>query len=137
MNKTIHDTFLQICKSANSQICKLVHYRILFLLLFPLGGLGGYAQPYQWDWAINGGGGIGDNGWFYRAEQIRDIVIGSDGNYYFLANMNKSALGMSSQLAGQPVTVYNDYSISSLDIFLFSRPGEGRGRWSEGMGGGG
>src|SRR5690554_7684824 len=83
MNKTIHDTFLQICKSANSQICKLVHYRILFLILFPLGGLGGYAQPYEWDWAINGGSdNLDDNNWRYSTEQVYDVVVGSDNNYY-------------------------------------------------------
>src|SRR5690554_6782632 len=109
-------------EGSHSLIRKLPHWLIFSFLFISLSG---YSQPYQWDWAINGGGGIGDNGWFYRAEQIRDIVIGSDGNYYFLANMNKSALGMSSQLAGQPVTVYNDYSISSLDIFLFSTTCDG------------
>src|SRR5690554_7872875 len=103
MNKTIHDTFLQICKSANSQICKLVHYRILFLILFPLWGLGGYAQPYEWDWAINGGSNLaGYNYWRYDAEQVYDIVVGSDDNYYFLASMNGKASNTpsGSQLAG-------------------------------------
>src|SRR5690554_6078734 len=126
MNKTIHTTQVPQGKTPLS-FGEGLGVRLLLLTTFfcSLFSIPGYAQPYQWDWAINGGGGIGDNGWFYRAEQIRDIVIGSDANYYILANMNKSALSMSSQLAGQPVTVYNDYSISSLDIFLFSTTCDG------------
>src|SRR5690606_16013284 len=139
MNKTIHDTFLQICKSANSQICKLVNYRILFLILFPLWGLGGYAQPYQWDWAINGGSNLGDNTWRYDAEQVYDIVVGSDNNYYFLASMNARAgnTPSASQLAGQPVTEYNQHIAGPIDIFLFSTTCDGTVRWSQAIGGGG
>src|SRR5690554_3383100 len=140
MNKTIHDTFLQICKSANSQICKLVNYRILFLILFPLWGLGGYAQPYEWDWAINGGSNLaGYNYWRYDAEQVYDIVVGSDDNYYFLASMNGKASNTpsGSQLAGQPVTEYNQHIGGSIDIFLFSTTCDGTVRWSQAIGGGG
>src|SRR5690554_8216767 len=140
MNKTIHDTFLQICKSANSQICKLVHYRILFLILFPLGGLGGYAQPYEWDWAINGGSNLaGYDYWRYDAEQVYDIVVGSDDNYYFLASMNGKASNTASgsQLAGQPVTEYNRHIGGPIDIFLFSTTCDGQVRWSQAIGGGG
>src|SRR5690606_30675385 len=112
--------------------------KLLLLLLFPLWGLGGYAQPYEWDWAINGGSDTGSgNYWRYDAEQVYDIVVGSDDNYYFLASINRSSLGLDSQLAGQPVTVYNSYATSALDIFLFSTTCDGTVRWSQAIGGGG
>src|SRR5690606_38720230 len=111
--------------------------KLLLLLLFPLWGLGGYAQPYEWDWTINGGSDTGSgNSWRYNAEQAYDIVVGSDDNYYFLASINRSSLGLDSQLAGQPVTVYNSYDTSALDIFLFSTTCEGTVRWSQAIGGG-
>jgi len=110
--------------------------KLLILLL--LWGLGGYAQPYQWDWATYGGSNAGDNGWFYRAEQVHDVVVGSDNNYYFLAKIGRSAsLSVGSQLAGQPVTVYNNYATGWSDIFLFSTTCDGTVRWSQAIGGGG
>ena len=112
--------------------------KLLLLLLFPLWGLGGYSQNYQWDWALNGGSDTGSgNSWRYNAEQVYDIVVGSDDNYYFLASINRSSLGLDSQLAGQPVTVYNSYDTSALDIFLFSTTCDGTVRWSQAIGGGG
>src|SRR5690554_2669305 len=96
MNKTIHDAFLQILKTANSQIRKLTHfqifklvnYRILFLILFPLWGLGGYAQNYDWDWAVSGGGPLGATYLSDGVQQIHDIKVGTDNNYYFVASIN-------------------------------------------------
>src|SRR5690554_7905314 len=131
MNETIHDTFLQICKSTNSQnrkfaklqirklathypIFKLVNYRILFLILFPLWGLGGYAQNYDWDWAMSGGG-------MYGSETIYDIKVGSDNNYYFIGDMKAGT----PQLDGVPVTIYNN-GLGGTDIFLFSTTCEDR-----------
>src|SRR5690554_178660 len=133
MNKTIHDAFLQIRKSANSQIRKLTHfqifklvnYRILFLILFPLWGLGGYAQNYDWDWAMSGGG-------MYDSETIYDIKVGSDNNYYFIGDMKNGT----PQLDGVPVTVYNS-GAGGTDIFLFSTTCDGTVRWSQAIGGGG
>src|SRR5690554_1538766 len=83
MNKTIHNTFLQNCKTAKLQISKLVNYPILFLILFPLWGLGGYSQTFNWDWAVSGGGPLGDLG----NERIYDVKVGSDNNYYFIATV--------------------------------------------------
>src|SRR5690554_430892 len=122
MNKTIHDAFLQILKTANSQIRKLTHfqifklvnYRILFLILFPLWGLGGYAQNYDWDWAMSGGG-------MYDSETIYDIKVGSDNNYYFIGDMKNGT----PQLDGVPVTIYNN-GLGGTDIFLFSTTCEDR-----------
>jgi len=133
MNKTIHDAFLQILKTANSQIRKLTHfqifklvnYRILFLILFPLWGLGGYAQNYDWDWAMSGGG-------MYDSETIYDIKVGSDNNYYFIGDMKNGT----PQLDGVPVTIYNN-GLGGTDIFLFSTTCDGTVRWSQAIGGGG
>lgn len=118
-------------------ISKLTHFQIsklLILLLFPLWGLGGYAQNYDWDWAISGGGpngnesatGIGNN-----SEQIFDVKTGSDGNYYFIATMKGLNL---TQLGGQPVTTYNS-SLGGNDIFIFSTDCDGQIRWSQAIGG--
>src|SRR5690554_5234837 len=133
MNKTIHDAFLQIRKSANPpliiplthfHISKLVNYRILFLILFPLWGLGGYAQNYDWDWAMSGGG-------MYGSETIYDIKVGSDNNYYFIGDMKAGT----PQLDGVPVTIYN-HGQNLMDIFLFSTTCDGTVRWSQAIGGG-
>src|SRR5690554_4930704 len=133
MNKTIHDAFLQILKTANSQIRKLTHfqifklvnYRILFLILFPLWGLGGSAQNYDWDWALSGGG-------MYDSETIYDIKVGSENNYYFIGDMKNGT----PKLDGVPVTVYNN-GAGGTDIFLFSTTCDGTVRWSQAIGGGG
>ncbi len=93
------------------------------------------AQPYQWQWAINGGGsgsGVSSGGWHIYAEQIYDIAIDKNNNYYFLANIT----GSSPQLNGQPVTEYGNNS-NGNDIFLFSTTCNGTVRWSQAIGGGG
>src|SRR5690554_984807 len=112
-------------EKSNFQIFKLVNYRILFLILFPLWGLGGYAQNYDWDWAMSGGG-------MYDSETIYDIKVGSDNNYYFIGDMKNGT----PQLDGVPVTVYNN-GLGGRDIFLFSTTCDGTVRWSQAIGGGG
>jgi len=131
MNKTIHNTFLQNCKTAKLQISKLVNYPILFLILFPLWGLGGYSQTFNWDWAVSGGGPLGDLG----NERIYDVKVGSDNNYYFIATVY-GKYGV--QIDGQPVTTYNQSTSAaggSEDIFLFSTTCDGTVRWSQAIGG--
>lgn len=119
-------------EKSNFQISKL-----LMLLLFPLWGLGGYAQPYEWDWAINGGSdNLSDDDWRYSTEQVYDVVVGSDNNYYFLARIKGSSVGSAgSQLAGQPVKEYNGSVGNNGDIFLFSTTCDGQVRWSQAIGG--
>src|SRR5690554_6542789 len=157
MNETIHDTFLQICKSTNSQnrkfanlqirklathypIFKLVNYQILlFSIFYSLFSVSGSAQNYDWDWAMSGGSNLGHNYWRYDVGQVYDVVVGNDDNYYFLAKMNaRSAnLPLASQLNGQPVKEYNQHIDSPYDIFLFSTTCDGQVRWSQAIGGGG
>ncbi|MEG1022682.1 MAG: hypothetical protein RSE50_14360, partial [Myroides sp.] len=111
---------------------------LLFSILYSLFSIPVTAQNYQWDWATYGGSDLGDNGWFFKSEQVYDVAVGSDANYYFLANIGRSSIGSSgSQLAGQPVTVYNSYASSVSDIFLFSTTCDGTVRWSQAIGGGG
>lgn len=105
--------------------------KLLILLLFPLWGLGGYAQTYNWDWAVSGGGPLGESG----NEKIHDIKVGTDNNYYFIASVyGKNGV----QLDGQSIKTYN---ISSSvaggveDIFLFSTTCDGTVRWSQAIGG--
>src|SRR5690554_5727104 len=120
--------------STHFQIPKLLNSRILLMLLFPLWGLGGYAQqtqPYEWEWAMSGGsskGGLSD-------EAIHDIKVGSDGNYYFIASIFGTGQHNNAQLDGLTVPTNNTPS-GPEDIFLFSTDCEGDVRWSQAIGGG-
>jgi len=103
-----------------------------FSILCSLFSVPSYAQTYKWDWAVSGGGPLGDT----RDEQIYDIKVGTDNNYYFIATVyGKNGV----QLNGQSVKTYNQ-SISvaggSPDIFLFSTTCDGTVRWSQAIGGG-
>ena len=115
-----------ILKYSNTQISKL-----LILLLFPLWGLGGYSQTYNWDWAVSGGGPLGD----HTDEKIHDIKVGTDNNYYFIATVyGKNGV----QLDGQSVKTYNQSTSAAggtNDIFLFSTTCDGTVRWSQAIGG--
>ena len=106
--------------------------KLVFILLFPLWGLGGYAQqPYEWQWAMSGGsskGGVSD-------EAIHDIKVGSDGNYYFIASIYGTGEHNNAQLDGVTIPTNNTPS-GSEDIFLFSTDCEGQVRWSQAIGGG-
>lgn len=112
---------------ANQHIHRLSHQLTLSFLFF-LCSFSSFSQQYDWDWAVSGGG--------YSADNIYDVKVGSDNNYYFIATM-KAKNGV--QLNGQPVTVYNQ-SLSSAggssDIFLFSTTCDGTIRWSQAIGGG-
>ena len=96
-----------------------------YFILFPLYSSSFFAnaQPYQWDWAINGGGSMGSGGWDFQVEQIFDIAIDKNNNYYFLAKIK----GGTPQLHGQQVTIYGRHFERSrevdnlhLNLILFS-----------------
>src|SRR5690554_8168517 len=124
----------ELVEGSHFQIPKLLNSRILLMLLFPLWGLGGYAQqtqPYEWEWAMSGGsskGGLSD-------EAIHDIKVGSDGNYYFIASIFGTGQHNNAQLDGLTVPTNNTPS-GPEDIFLFSTDCEGQVRWSQAIGGG-
>ena len=107
-----------------------LHFKI-FSFLFLLCSFLTNAQPYQWQWAINGGGSLGESGWYYQVEQIFDIQVGTDDNYYFVAKIKNGT----PQLGGQPVTVYGN-QMGGNDIFIFSTTCDGQVRWSQAIGGG-
>ena len=104
---------------------------LLFSILYSLFSIPTTAQPYQWDWGITGGGSTGEIGRDYQTEQIFDIAIDKNNNYYFLAKIKNGT----SQLNGQPVTVYGNPQ-GGNDIFIFSTTSNGTVRWSQAIGGG-
>ena len=135
MKQKIHILCLpELVEGSHFQIPKLLNSRILLMLLFPLWGLGGYAQqtqPYEWQWAMSGGsskGGLSD-------EAIHDIKVGTDSNYYFIASIFGTGQHNNAQLDGVTVPTNNTPS-GSEDIFLFSTDCEGNVRWSQAIGGG-
>jgi len=89
------------------------------------------AQQYNWQWGIKGGGNEGGiTG--YHAEEIYDIKVGTDNNYYFIASIEGN-YGV--ELNGVPQTAYNNH-LGGSDIFLFSTTCDGTVRWSRAIGGG-
>ena len=92
------------------------------------------AQPYQWQWAIKGGSsgsGLSGASWTIYSEQIYDIAIDQNNNYYYVASIT----GSNPQLNGQPVTEYGNNG-NGNDIFLFSTTCDGTVRWSQAIEGG-
>src|SRR5690606_3186775 len=108
----------------HSLIRKLPHWLIFSFLFISLSG---YAQQYDWQWAMNGGGNLGGIG----DEQIYDVKVGTDNNYYFIATIKGNS---GAQLNGVPQTVYNVPN-GGDDIFLFSTTCDGTVRWSQAIGG--
>ncbi|MBA5792685.1 T9SS type A sorting domain-containing protein [Flavobacterium sp. xlx-214] len=100
----------------------------LFSIFCSLFSILGYSQNYDWQWAINGGGSFGSGSWNYDVEQVFDVQVGTDNNYYFIAKIKDG----SPKLAGQPVTVYGN---GGHDIFIFSTTCDGQVRWSQAIGG--
>ena len=130
MKNKLHTT---VCHSAGVSRYKESHsiFYVLFSILLTIFSIPATAQPYQWDWALNGGGIIGSGGWDYQVEQVFDIAIDKNNNYYFIAKINNGT----PQLNGQPVTVYGNPQ-GGNDIFLFSTTCDGQVRWSQAIGGG-
>ncbi|MEG0918276.1 MAG: hypothetical protein RSF68_14830, partial [Myroides sp.] len=80
---------------------KFPNFKIfLFSILYSLFSIPTTAQ-YKWDWGLTGGGSTGEIGWDYQTEQIFDIAIDKNNNYYFVAKIKNGT----PQLNGQPVTV--------------------------------
>jgi len=97
------------------------------------------AQDYQWQWAKRGGGvKLAPNEtsltYNFDSEQILDIAVDSQNNYYYLAFMTEQ----STEYQNIPVTVYNSIpqTTGSTDIVVFSTDCEGTFRWIQVIGGG-
>ena len=108
---------LRACREV---ISKLPHLLIFFFLCTYTS----FAQQYEWDWAFSGGGTQG-------ADNIYDVKVGTDGNYYFIGKINGTA---GTQIDGTNVDTYN-YQATD-DIFIFSTTCDGTIRWSQTIGGG-
>ena len=111
--------------------------KLLFASL--LLGLTATAQDYEWQWAKRGGGLKGtanETATVYAndSEQIFDIAVDADNNYYYLAFMGV----MLTEFDGQPITSYNStvQTGASVDVVLISTDCEGNFRWSQTIGGG-
>lgn len=110
---------------------KILKGAFLFYVLFS--SFCAKAQNYQWQWALNGGGSLGSGGWSYSVEQVYDIAVDTDNNYYFVAMIGNG----SPKLDGSAVTVYNSSGGNgNSDIFLFSTTCDGTVRWKQAIGGG-
>jgi len=87
----------------------------------------------QYTWAARGGGDVnfGSNpNSTNEYEHIRDIVVDSQNNYYFLATVSSN----NTNLNGVPFTNYNRPNFEN-DIFLFSTDCNGSVRWQKTIGG--
>ncbi len=128
-----HSVGVSINKTLTFQIPKFPNFKILlFSILYSLLSIPATAQQYEWDWAINGGGSLSTSSGLYRVEQVFDVQIGTDNNYYFIGRITNG----NPALAGQPVTVYGN-QLGGNDIFIFSTTCDGTVRWSQAIGGGG
>jgi len=127
-----HSVGVLINKTPTFQIPKFPNFKVfLFSILYSLFSIPTTAQ-YKWDWGLTGGGSTGEIGWDYQTEQIFDIAIDKNNNYYFVAKIKNGT----PQLNGQPVTVYGNPQ-GGNDIFIFSTTSNGTVRWSQTIGGGG
>ncbi|QJP34131.1 T9SS type A sorting domain-containing protein [Nonlabens sp. Ci31] len=102
---------------------------LLVLISIPIANC--LAQEYTW--AARGGGDInfGSNpNTINEYEHIRDIVVDSQNNYYYLATVSSN----NTNLNGIPFTNYNRPNFGN-DIFLFSTDCNGSVRWQKTIGG--
>ena len=94
------------------------------------------AQTYDWEWAERGGGkrniaGGGSVPYYRSYEHIRDIVIDSNNNYYYLAQIGNDQ----TTYGNVPITTYDDGN-SERDVYLFSTDAQGNIRFDKVIGGG-
>ena len=103
---------------------------ILFALVLTFTG-NCFAQEYTW--AARGGGDVnfGSNpNSTNEYEHIRDIVVDSQNNYYYLATVSSN----NTNLNGVPFTNYNRPNFNN-DTYLFSTDCSGNFRWQKTIGG--
>lgn len=111
---------------------KLLICLLLYIVLLP----SLTAQTYTWEWAERGGGkrniSEGSSPAYYRGyEHIRDIVIDSNNNYYYLAQVGNDQ----STYGSLPITTYDDDN-SERDVYVFSTDAQGNFRFGKTIGGG-
>src|SRR5690606_31066237 len=105
------------------------------LLIIGLGLLayGLQAQEYDWQWAYRGGGtqqsGTGAT-WGGKLEQIYDVKIDQDNNYYFAGTV----LNFNPSFKGEDITKYGTNATDN-DVYIVSLDCEGNFRWHTTIGG--
>lgn len=116
-------TYISQTKIKPVQLKLLINNVLLFIfcLLFPISIS---AQNYKWEWSVSGGGSQG-------ADQIYDVKVGTDNNYYFIGSLYGT---VGTHLNGVTVNT-NNSSVGGNDIFLFSTTCDGTVRWSQSIGG--
>ena len=137
LHKTIGNSqpSLRITKFEKS---KFSNFQILlFTIFYSLFSIPTIAQPYDWEWALSGGGPLGSKNLESYSQQIYDIKVGTDNNYYFLATISGTYGNVpnGTLLNGQPVKQYNGHADPFRDVFLFSTTCDGTVRWSQAIGG--
>src|SRR5690554_3516186 len=109
--------------SIHFQISKLTHllFFSFFFFLFSFFSNAQQPQPYEWEWAMSGGASLGGSGSGSTDEQIFDIKVGTDSNYYFIGTLVGP---YNTNLNGVDVPSYNNSNTGmgngANDIFLFS-----------------
>ena len=113
--------------------------KIILLVISLLVGINTSAQTYEWQWAKRGGGikqtpGESESAASFESEQIIDIVVDQDNNYYYLAFMGQDH----TEFDGTPITVYNadDQTTGFTDVVLIATDCSGTLRWTQTIGGG-
>lgn len=137
MQNKLHTTFChpdsyrdERSEGSHFRISNLVYFQILlFSIFYSLFSVPSYAQTYNWDWAVSGGGATGGT----QGEHIYDIKVGTDNNSYFIATLYGNS---GHQLDGQSLPTYNVPGGAAQDILLFSTTCDGTIRWSHVLGGG-
>src|SRR5690606_39678222 len=133
MQQQLHTILCHVERSRDISIKLKI---LLFSILYALFSIQATAQPYQWNWAINGGSNVlswAGASWNCYVEQVHDIAIDKNNNYYFVASITTVGTPL---LNGQSVTVYGNPNPGN-DVFLFSTTCDGTLRWSQAIGGGG
>lgn len=97
------------------------------------------AQDYNWQWSKRGGGTKNPSnsipfGYDFNVEQIVDIAVDADNNYYFLAFLTLDH----TEFDGTPVISYNSIpqNGSANDLLLIATDCAGTLRWTQTIGGG-
>src|SRR6187402_433197 len=112
--------------------------KIILLGISLLFGLNASAQTYEWQWAKRGGGtketpAESESAANFESEQIIDIAVDHDNNYYYLAFMGQDH----TEYDGTPITVYNteNQETGYTDVVLIATDCSGNLRWTQTIGG--
>ncbi|WP_291115249.1 T9SS type A sorting domain-containing protein [Flavobacterium sp. UBA6135] len=107
--------------------------QLTYAFFFFLFSFFGYSQTYEWQWAHRGGGNqnAGSNAsWQPSLEQIYDVKIDQDNNYYFAG----AVTNFNPVFMGQTITKYGTNNIDT-DVYIVSTDCEGNYRWHTTLGG--